>query len=58
MTQIFYQKERIEVLSGVKMKSEYRRVIDGALGASATKEVTMPAAQAGEKKESPVETSR
>jgi hypothetical protein len=40
------------------MKSEYRRVIDGALGASATKEVTMPAAQAGEKKESPVETSR
>jgi hypothetical protein len=28
------------------------------LRASATKEVTMPAAQAGEKKESPVETSR
>ena len=42
-THIFYQKERLEILSGVKMKSEYRRVIDSALGSAVTaeKEVSM-----------------
>jgi thioredoxin reductase (NADPH) len=31
-TQIFYKKERLKVLSGVKMKSEYRDVIESAIG--------------------------
>lgn len=30
--QIFNKKERLAVMSGVKMKSEYRAVLDGALG--------------------------
>jgi len=34
-TQIFYKKERLKVLSGVKMKSEYREVIESAIGAPA-----------------------
>jgi thioredoxin reductase (NADPH) len=29
---IFHRKERLKVLAGVKMKSDYRAVIDGALG--------------------------
>ena len=37
-THIFYQKERLDILSGVKMKSEYRRVIDSALGSAVTAE--------------------
>ena len=53
MTQIFYEKERIETLSGVKMKSEYRRVIEGVLGAkeAPTKDVVMKRPQKDEKKE-------
>lgn len=55
MVQIFYQKERVEVMSGVKMKSEYRKVLDGILtgaaGAPPAPTVTSPAAQTEAKAE-------
>jgi len=53
MTQIFYQKECVETLSGVKMKSVYRRVIEGVLGTNEapTKDVVMKPAQKDDKKD-------
>ena len=55
MVQIFYQKERVEVMSGVKMKSEYRKVLDGILtdaaGAPPTPAVTSAPAQTEAKAE-------
>lgn len=51
-THIFYEKERLEILSGVKMKSEYRRVIDSVLGKAVTseKKVTMQSPQGDDAK--------
>ena len=36
--QVFKDKQRVEVLNGVKMKSAYREVIDGAVGGALKKE--------------------
>ena len=38
--QVFKDKERVEVLNGVKMKSVYRDVIDGVVGRGVGVEVT------------------
>ena len=32
--QVFHRKERVQVMSGVHMKSEYKKVLDGCLGRS------------------------
>jgi len=44
-THIFYKKERLKVLSGVKMKAEYREVIESAFGSPAAAKAASSVAQ-------------